>query len=340
MDFDFNDEQREIRSTAKEFIASRFKPEKVRELAESDSPYDDAIWKEMCELGWPGIAISEEYGGQGLGVVELVILQQELGYGLAPSPMISNAAAGAVIERAGSDEQKSAWLPGIASGEQRGAAAFTAGEEPVVGAASGASVLLLSAPPEGARILEPGDVSLERLDLIDTTRAYFRASADGGDELPGDVGAAYDVPVVALAAELVGVAQRALDMAVEYAKERQQFDRPIGAYQAVSHRLADMLWEVEEARSLTYYAAWAADAQPESLPLAASMAKARASDAANMVTHNAIQILGGIGFPLEHDIHFFLKRARVSSQLLGTPREHRERVADLAGLGAAEPAAV
>jgi alkylation response protein AidB-like acyl-CoA dehydrogenase len=333
VDFDFNDEQREIKSTAKEFIASRFKAEKVRELAESDSPYDDGIWKEMCDLGWPGIAIAEEHGGQGLGVVELVILQEELGYGLAPSPLISNAAAGAVIERAGSDEQKSAWLPGIASGGQRGAAAFTAEDEPVVGAAGGAVVVVLSAPPDGARIVEAGDVSLERLDLIDTTRAYFRASADGGEDLPGDVGAAYDVPVVALAAELVGVAQRALDMAVDYAKVRQQFERPIGAYQAVSHRLADMLWEVEEARSLTYYAAWAADAQPESLPLAASMAKARASDAANMVTHNAIQTFGGIGFTWEHDIHFFLKRARVSAQLLGTPRQHRERVADLIGMG-------
>jgi alkylation response protein AidB-like acyl-CoA dehydrogenase len=338
VEFDFNDEQREIKSTAREFIASRFKPEKVRELAESDSPYDDALWQEMCDLGWPGIAIAEEHGGQGLGVVELVILQEELGYGLAPSPLISNAAAGAVIELAGSDEQKSKWLPGIASGERRGAAAFTAEDEPVVGAASGAEVIVLSAPPDGARLLEPGDVSLERLNLIDTTRAYFRASADGGEELPGDVGAAYDVPVVALAAELVGVAQRALDMAVDYAKERHQFDRPIGAYQAVSHRLADMLWEVEEARSLTYYAAWAADAQPESLPLAASMAKARASDAAGTVTHNAIQTFGGIGFTWEHDIHFFLKRAKVSAQLLGTARQHRERVADLAGMG--ESAAV
>ena len=122
MDFDFTDEQREIKSTAREFLASRFKPEKVRELAESDSPYDDELWKEMCDLGWPGIAIAEEYGGQGLGIVELVILQEELGYALAPSPMISNAYAGVVIESAGSDEQKSRWLPGIASGEARGAA--------------------------------------------------------------------------------------------------------------------------------------------------------------------------------------------------------------------------
>src|SRR5687767_8239950 len=115
MDFGFNDEQSEIKSTAREFLAARFKPEKVRELAESESPYDDALWKEMCELGWPGIAISEEYGGQGLGLVELVILCEEMGYACAPSPFISNAIAGLAIEGWGSDEQKSRWLPGIAS---------------------------------------------------------------------------------------------------------------------------------------------------------------------------------------------------------------------------------
>ena len=146
--------------------------------------------------------------------------------------------------------------------------------------------------------------------------------------------AAADRSLVALAAELTGIAQRAMEMAIDYAKERQQFDRPIGAYQAVSHRLADMLWEVEEARSLTYYAAWCADAEPESLPLAASMAKARASDAANMVAHNAIQTFGGIGFTWEHDIHFFLNRARVSSQLMGSAHQHRDRVAALVGLTA------
>jgi alkylation response protein AidB-like acyl-CoA dehydrogenase len=335
MDFAFNDEQREIKSTAHEFIASRFKPEKVRELAESDNPYDDALWTEMSDLGWPGIAIDEEHGGQGLGVVELVILQEELGYACAPSPMISNAFAGALIQGAGSDSQKAAWLPGIASGEGRGAAALTPDDEPVVGAAKGAVILALNQGMDGARLVEPGDATLEPLDLIDTTRAYFRASADGGDPLPGDVMAAVNVGAVALAAELVGVAQRALDIGVDYAKEREQFGRPIGAYQGVSHRLAEMLWEVEEARSLTYYAAWVADAKPESLDLAASMAKARASDAANAVTHNAIQTLGGIGFTWEHDIHFLLKRARVSAQLIGTARQHRERVAGLIGMSAA-----
>lgn len=332
MDFAFNDEQREIKSTAHDFLASRFKPEKVRELAESESPYDDAIWKQMCDLGWPGIAIGEEYGGLGLGVVELVILQEELGYACAPSPLISNAFAGALIEGAGSDEQKSRWLPGIASGEQRGAAAFTRVDEPIIGAAAGAAIIVLN-DGDGGRLVEPEGATLERLNLIDTTRAYFRASAEGGDPLPGEISPAIDIGAVALAAELVGVAQRALDMAVEYAKERRQFDRPIGAYQAVSHRLAEMLWDVEEARSLTYYAAWAADARPETLPLAASMAKARASDSASSVTHNAIQTLGGIGFTWEHDVHFLLKRARVGAQLLGSARLHRERVAELVGLG-------
>jgi alkylation response protein AidB-like acyl-CoA dehydrogenase len=331
MEFDFNDEQREIKSTAHEFISARMKPERVRELAESDSPYDDEFWAQMSELGWPGIAIAEEHGGQGLGVVELVILQEELGYACAPSPFISNAFAGALIETAGSDDQRARWLEGIASGEARGAAALTPDAEPVVGAAQGAAVLALN-DGEQARLVEPDAATLERLDLIDATRAYFRVSADGGEPLPGDVARAIDVGVVALSAELVGVAQRALEMAVDYAKERQQFGRPIGAYQAVSHRLADMLWDVEEARSLVYYAAWAAGAEPETLPLAASMAKARASDSATSVTHSAIQTFGGIGFTWEHDIHFFLKRARVSAELLGTSRQHRERVAALVGL--------
>jgi alkylation response protein AidB-like acyl-CoA dehydrogenase len=332
MDFDFNDEQREIKSTAREFLAARFKPENVRELAESGSPYDEEIWKEMCELGWPGIAISEEYGGQGLGAVELVILQEELGYAIAPSPFISNAYAGLVIEQAGSDEQRSRWLPGIASGEARGGAVISGDPDLIAGAAEGAAVLVVP-EGDGARLVEPEDAELERLDLIDATRAYFKVTADGGDPLRGDISRAADTAAVAFAAELVGVAQRALDMAVDYAKEREQFGRPIGSYQAVSHRLANMLWDTEEARSLTYYAAWCADAEPESLPLAASMAKARASDAATSVTHDAIQTFGGIGFTWEHDVHFLLKRARVSAQMLGTSAHHRERVAELVGLG-------
>ena len=335
MDFDFNDEQREIKSTARDFLASRFKPEKVRALAESGNPYDDDLWKQICDLGWPGIAIPEQYGGMGLGLVEVVILQEELGYACAPTPFIANTFAGSMIVCGGSDEQKERWLPGIASGEQRGAATLTPpGGDQIVGAAEGAAVLVLDdGQGDGAVLVEPSAANLERIEMIDQTRAYYKVSADGGEPLPGGVEPAVDSGVVALSAELVGVAQRALDMALAYAKEREQFDRPIGAYQAVSHRLADMLWDVEEARSLLYYAAWCGEAQPETLPLAASMVKARASDAAASVTHNALQTLGGIGFTWEHDLHFLLKRAKVSSQLLGSSRLHRDRVAALAGMG-------
>ena len=137
---------------------------------------------------------------------------------------------------------------------------------------------------------------------------------------------------VALAAESTGVAQRALDMAVEYAKDRKQFDRPIGAYQAISHRCAQMLLEVEGARSVSYYAAWALDHEPESGALAAAMAKAYASDAGWRVPASSLQVHGGIGFTWEHDLHFFLKRGRANAAALGDARFHRERVAELAGV--------
>ncbi len=334
MNFDLSDEQREIKNTAKEFLAARYKSEKVRELAEARS-YDDALWDQIVELGWPGIAIPEEYGGQGLGMVELALLCEELGYACAPSPFLSNAIAGLILTEGGSDEQRSSWLPGIASGEALGAAALDPEDPALVADADRAAILLLPAADAG-RLVEPGDAELEPLELIDATRSFARVSAPGGDELAVETGM-YRA-MVALAGELTGVAQRAMEMAVDYARERQQFGRPIGSYQAVSHRCAEMLYDVEESRSLGYYAAWCADAEPESLPLAAHMAKARASDAAWSVTSSALQVFGGIGFTWEHDLQFWLKRARVDGQLLGSSGQHRDRVAELSGLGAAEPA--
>ena len=232
MNFGFDDEQQEIKTTAHEFLASRFNPEKVRELAEAGS-YDDDLWKQICELGWPGIAIAEDQGGQGLGMVELAILCEELGYACAPTPFLSNAIGGLLLASAGSDAQRERWLGGVASGEGRGASRrpspSTAGLD-----AEGAAVLLLD-DGDGARLVEPGDATIEPLELIDATRRYSHVTADDGDPLTGDVEAAIDRALVAVAAELVGVAQRAMEMAVDYAKEREQFGRPIGAYQAVSH---------------------------------------------------------------------------------------------------------
>jgi len=334
MNFDFSDDQQAIKSTAHEFLASRYKPEKVRELAESGE-YDDSLWNQMAELGWPGIFISEDHGGQGLGVVELVIVMEELGYALAPSPFFSNAAAGLVLQHGGSDEQKERWLPGIASGEARGTVGVVrGGEAGMVPDADFADVIVL-VDGDSATVVEASTASVERRDTIDSTRRFFVVSAADGEPLGGDPAPGIDRVEAALAAELVGVSQRAMEMAVEYAKERKQFDRPIGAYQAVSHRCAQMLLETEGARSTTYFAGWAADFEPESLPAAASAAKAYAADAGWRVTASSLQVHGGIGFTWEHDLHFFLKRAKTDGHLFGSAREHRERVAEIVGLSSA-----
>jgi alkylation response protein AidB-like acyl-CoA dehydrogenase len=344
MNFDLNDEQQEIKRTAHEFLASRFAPEKVRELAEARS-YDDALWKQISELGWPGIAVSEDDGGQGLGMVELAVLLEESGYACAPSPLLGTAGAALVISAAGSDEQRAEWLPKLASGEATGA--FGGFDHGPNGDAE--STLFCDLPTAdvavifhngGAFIAPASDVEFETFEAIDATRSYGLISEPSGEPLAGDVDAGRDRVAVAIAAELTGIAQRAMEMAVEYARERQQFGRPIGAYQGVGHRCAAMLLAAEESRSLTYFAAWTADAEPESLPMAAAMAGARAADAGWQVPASALQVFGGIGFTWEHDLQFWLKRGRVEGRMLGTPRDHRERVADLSGMGAREPATV
>ena len=339
MNFDLSDTQQEIKSTARDFLTSRFKPEKVRELAEARG-YDEALWKEISELGWPGIAIAEADGGQGLGMVELALLCEEAGYACAPIPLLGSAGAALVISVAGSDAQRAEWLPKLASGEATGAFGGL-GE-------NGESTLFCDLPSadvavvfdgEGALIAPAAELEFEPIETIDATRGYATVSAAAGERLEGDVEAGRDRLAVAISAELLGVGERAMEMAVSYAREREQFGRPIGAYQAVSHRCAAMLLAVEESRSLTYYAAWAADAEPDSLPMAAAMANGRAADAAWEIATSALQVFGGIGFTWEHDLQFWLKRARVAGRMLGSPRDQRERVAELVGLGAPEPVA-
>jgi alkylation response protein AidB-like acyl-CoA dehydrogenase len=328
MNFDFTDDQRAIKETARDLLASRFKLERLRALAESKEYADDA-WKEVSELGWPGIFIAEENGGQGLGVLELVILLEELGYVLAPLPFLSNAAAGLILQDAGATDR----LEGVASGEQRGTVGVVRdGRAALVPDADESDFIILLDGTE-ATLLERADAQVEPIDAIDPTRRYAAVMANGGESL-GDVSRGRDLIALATAAELVGISQRVLEMAVEYAKDRKQFDRPIGAYQAVSHACADMLKQVEGSRSLVYYAGWAADAAPDEFSLAASMAKAYASDAGWNVSASALQVHGGIGFTWEHDLHWFLKRAKTDGVLYGSARDHRERVAELAGLGA------
>jgi alkylation response protein AidB-like acyl-CoA dehydrogenase len=361
MYFDLTDEQEAIRSTAHDFLASRFKSERMREIAGSDDGTDEAGWKEMAELGWAGLALPEEWGGQGLGTVDLAVLFEEMGYALAPSPLFSNTVVGLALSAAGSDEQKEKWLRPLAEGTARGTQAMvdagstgTPGAYPMKAEADGDGIVLngkkelvadaagaaffLVATSDGRRHIVPADgdgITVTPEISIDTTRRLSTVEFSGvrvpaENTLPehGAVfGEVFLRGAVALAAESTGVAQRALDMAVAYAKDRQQFGRPIGAYQAVSHRCAQMLLETENSRSAVYGAAWAADADPDALPLSASMAKAYASDAGWRVPDASIQVHGGIGFTWEHDLHFFLKRGRANASMYGDARWHREQVA-------------
>jgi alkylation response protein AidB-like acyl-CoA dehydrogenase len=374
MYFDLNDEQQAIKSTARDFLAARYKSERIRELAETEHGFEQSDWEEMAELGWPGLALPEEWGGQGLGIVDLAVLFEEMGYALAPTPMLSNTVAGLALAAAGTEEQKDRRLRPLASGEGRGTLALVdAGTPATIGGfemearedgdgvvLDGEKILVMDAGSADFMLVATADarrhiverdaegVTITPQASIDLTRRLYSVRFDGvrvGPEGTLAGGRGDYLPVlhracVAIAAESTGVAQRTLEMAVEYAKDRQQFGRPIGSYQAVSHRCAQMLLETENSRSAVYGAAWAADAEPETLPLAASMAKAYASDAGWRVPDASIQVHGGIGFTWEHDLHFFLKRGKTNAALFGDAKWHREKVAEAVLAGAPEPVAV
>ena len=335
MDFGLTDDQRDIQRTARELLARRASPERVREHAEA-ARTDEPLWKELSELGWPGIAVAEAHGGQGLGAVELAILCEELGRSIAPVPFLPSVLAATLIEHAGTEEQRERWLGGLASGELTGAL----GDQPALVPGGADADVIVLVEPGGARLLTRGDAEIVPTASIDSTQPAARV-AGAGEALGGDpvsnggpatasLGPALDRALTAVAAELVGVCDRALEMTVAYVKERRQFGTPVGAYQAVSHRCAQMLLDTESARAAVSFAAWAADADPERLPEAAAMAKAAASDAGRDVTAAAIQLHGGIGFTWEADVHWLYKRAQLDAALLGGARVHRARLARIA----------
>jgi alkylation response protein AidB-like acyl-CoA dehydrogenase len=328
MDFGLTDDQRDIQRTARDLLGERATPARVREHAEART-VDESLWSELSGLGWPGIAVSEEFGGQGLGQIELSILCEELGRSLAPVPFLPSAMAAAVIEQAGSPHQRERWLPGLASGETIGAlgAAVDGVAEMVIGGAD-AQVLVLVDEDGNGLVLSADEADVTPLEAIDPTRSAARvAIADGAGDGLGDACAGVGRALVSVSSELVGVCERALDMTVAYVKERKQFGVPVGAFQAVSHRCAQMLLETEKARSTAAFAAWTADADPERLAEAAAMAKASASDAGREVTASAIQAHGGIGFTWEADVHWLFKRAQLDAALLGGAKRHRAQLA-------------
>jgi alkylation response protein AidB-like acyl-CoA dehydrogenase len=328
MDFDLTEDQQEIKNVARELLAARSPFAKVRAAVEA-AEYDAALWKEIVELGWPGIAVAEEHGGQGLGAVELAVLLEELGYACAATPFLSTAVAGAVIGVGGSDEQRRRWLPGLVAGELRAGI----GTPELVVDGHGADVVILF-DDDGARLLTGDQAETEPLTTIDGTRRFATVRGEG-EPIGAD---AADRARIAISAEVVGVCQRALDMTLEYVKERKQFGVAVGSFQAVAHRCAQMLLHTESARSTAYYAAWAADAEPERLGEAGALAAAAAATAGREVPSSAIQAHGGIGFTWEADVHWLYKRGEVDRALLGGAKRHHAVLARAAAQHVAVPA--
>jgi alkylation response protein AidB-like acyl-CoA dehydrogenase len=379
MNFGFNDEQELLRSTARKFFDNEFPSMTVRTLMEDSSGMTPELWKKLAEQGWLGLIAPEEHGGMALGIVDLVVLLEEMGRAVVPGPFFSTVLLGGLaILEAGNDAQKKAWLPKICSGDARatlawmepsaemGAAGVTlqaaakgsgftlSGTKLFVHDAHTADVIVVAArtassqnPEEGISLFlvpkgMPG-LAVTLLPTMDQTRKLCEVTltnvALGGDAIMGAPGAGWkplarviDRATVGLCAEMCGGAQKVLDMTVEYAKIRQAFGRPIGSYQGVKHRAADMLVDVENSKSITYYAAWAMDEGVPEGPLAVSMAKAYVSDAYRRVSGAGIQLHGGIGFTWEHDLHLYFKRAKGSEFTFGDATWHRERVAQLVNL--------
>ncbi|HEY7946055.1 MAG TPA: acyl-CoA dehydrogenase family protein [Acidimicrobiales bacterium] len=371
MNFAFSEEQEELRSSVRRFLEDKSPMTEVRRLMETTEGYDPAVWKQMGEqLGLQAIAIPEEYGGAGFGYVELTVIFEEMGASLLCAPYFSTVAlAGNALLSCGDESAKKDFLPGIASGETIATLALTEDSgrwdlDGVTLAATGKGAdwkldghkmfvidghtagLLLVAGRTGKGVslfaVEADAAGLTRTALatMDQTRKQARVEFSGTPaRLIGDEGGAapalsrtLDLAAVALAAEQVGGAQRCLDMAVDYAKTRIQFGRPIGSFQAIKHKCADMLLEVESAKSAAYYAGWAAAEDSDELPVVASLAKSYCSEAYFHAAAENIQIHGGIGFTWEHDAHLYFKRAKSSELLLGDPSYHRELLAQRIGI--------
>ncbi|HEY1741491.1 MAG TPA: acyl-CoA dehydrogenase family protein [Acidimicrobiia bacterium] len=362
MDFELSDDQVALRDAATDLLGDRASLAAVRAHTESDAPYDKALWAAMVEQGWLGVAIPESDGGLGLGLVELAVLLEALGGHCAPAPYLPTVLAAGACQRAGLGGAVEALLSGDSIGcvgWTRRAGAVTArrdgtgdgtgdgwlldGRTDPVPYAPVANVALIAATvggEGGAAEPELFAVSLDevgrpaRETAMDVTRPLGWLRFDGTPaQRVGDASharALLDHGAALTAAEMLGGAQAVLDMAVDYAKDRVQFGRPIGSFQAVKHRCADMLVDVEGMRSTAYWAAWSLGHDPaDEASVAASTAKCWASDASKRVMASGLQVHGGIGFTWEHDLHFFMKRAQLDQLEFGDASFHRARLTAL-----------
>ncbi|WOX14773.1 acyl-CoA dehydrogenase family protein [Streptomyces sp. N50] len=375
----FTEEQEQLRTTLRRFLANKAPSAAVRRAMDSEEGYAPRLWRQMADqLGLHGLALPEAYGGFGGGPVELGIVLEELGRVLLPSPYFATVAlAGQALAASNDEVAKARWLPAIADGSTTATLALaeesgswriedvetTATDTTVSGTKmfvvdghTADLILVVTRTGTGPGLFAvdgdaPG-VTRTRLETLDPTRRLARVDLDRAPARrvgPDGDASAYlrtvlDLVAVALAAEQVGGAQACLDAAVDYAKVRVQFGRPIGSFQAVKHKCADLLVQVEGARSAAYHATTVAAAAmsqltstepplvPAELPVSAALAAACCADAFTHAAKENIQIHGGIGYTWEHDAHLYLKRAKSSEQLFGGPAAHRTRLADLVGI--------
>jgi alkylation response protein AidB-like acyl-CoA dehydrogenase len=376
VDFGFSEEQEMLRQSARALLEKECPSSMVRKLMEDERGFDPALWKKMAELGWLGLVIPDQYGGSGLSYVDLVLIMEEMGRVVLPSPFMWTVMVAEAIKRAGNNNHKSSLLPKIAAGELiatvaylEPAAAWNPDGIAMTARSTGAGYVLDGTKVfvndghvadcilVAARTGESGErgitlfaldskragVTITRLITMDQTRKlaevkFNGVKADAGDVV-GDPGNGWktlteiiDRGKVMMAGEMMGGAQKVLEMTVDYAKVRVQFGRPIGSFQAVQHKCANMMIDVEGARSAAYYASWAVSNEVAEASLAAALAKAAASDAFRRVSADGIQLHGGIGFTWDHDMHLYFKRAKSSEFTFGDANWNRELVAQAINL--------
>jgi alkylation response protein AidB-like acyl-CoA dehydrogenase len=363
MRFALNSEQQELQELARRFFQTESSLTDVRQVIETPTGYNPKVWQQLGELGLTGLIVAEDYGGAGASMVEVAVLLREAGRVLFPAPLLANTIAAATLGGCADEQVASALLPDIASGaviatlalsDEAGSvelddtgvtARLQAGYWRIDGSkgyvlhGTVADLFLVTATtPNGVGLFTvPADSAglvATPLPALDPTRTLAALSFAGtlAQLVTTDrsqLENALQVAAVCLAAEQVGGAQAALDSAVDYAKTRQQFGRPIGSFQALKHLLADVLLEVESAKAASDYAAWAAASAPTELAMVASLAKAFCSDTYLQAASVNLQVHGGMGFTWEADAHLHLKRAITTKQLLGSPELHRERLAAL-----------
>ena len=359
MNFSLTEDQELLRRSARELLSSEWPGSGMRRMLDNSESTSDEIWRKISEVGWPALMIPEEHDGLGSDTFDLAVLMEEMGRRLVPGTFFSSAvlAAGA-LQRIGNDEARRKYLPGIADGRLKATLAVyepdsgwdlaslktSSGNEETItksfvpeAAQADLIICVLKDGDARVRLVLPRDPNVTTLGTLDPTRTLadltfdaVRAETIGAGSI--DVlQQTIDVATVALAAEMVGGAAELLEVTVAYVKARRQFGRPVGSFQAVQHRAADMLISLEKARSAVYYAAIVADEQPERLALASSMAKVAANKAYRFASQQAIQLHGGIGFTWEQDLHLYLKRAKASEFSFGSTAWHAERIAEELG---------